>query len=187
MDVRADFKVVNPPKPPYWRDPKYKLRRRRNFIVAICSAICLVIALLPPRTGYLEAISFQIARGERLAWAMFILMGCTVLAALPTLLRARRFASGLLCALVALGLWALAVTHTASLDHLAVFVSLAIAILAWVWGLWASLLDGRLLFFALAATGGGFACIFSFGIGERLLIGSSLGVLNTLLLSELLE
>lgn len=188
MDAGADFKIVNPPKPPYWRDPKYQLRRqRRNFIVAICSAICLVIACLPPGTSYLEAISYQIARGERLAWSMFILMGCTVLAALPTLLRARRFASGLFCALIAIGLWALSATHPESMDHLAVFISLAIAILAWAWGLWASLLDGRLLFFALAATAGAATCIFSFGIGERIMIGSSLGILNTLLLSELLE
>jgi hypothetical protein len=68
-----------------------------------------------------------------------------------------------------------------------VFVFLAIAILAWAWGLWASLLDGRLLFFALAASAGAITCVFSFGIGERLMIGSSLGILNTLLLSELLE
>jgi hypothetical protein len=188
MDVRADFKVVNPPKPPYWRDPKYLLRRqRRNLVVALCSVICLVIACLPPSTSYFEAISFQIARGDRLAWAMFILMGSTVLVAVPTLIRARRLASGLLCILVALGLWALSATHPESLNHLTVFVCLALAILAWAWGLWASLLDGRLFFFAAAASAGAVTCLFSFGIGERVMIGSSLGVLNTLLLSDLLE
>ncbi|MBC8064528.1 MAG: hypothetical protein H7Y17_06845 [Chlorobia bacterium] len=188
MDSKVDFQVVNPPRSPYWRDPKYQLRRqRRNLVVALSSIICIVVTLMPPRTSYFEAISLQIARGERLAWAMFILMGCTVMSALPTLIRARRYASGFFCVLVGTGLWALASTDPASMNHLAVFVFLATAILAWIWGLWASLLDGRLLFFAIAATAGAIGCVFSFGVGERMMIVSSLCVLNTLLLSDLLE
>ena len=50
-----------------------------------------------------------------------------------------------------------------------------------------SVQDGRILAYACMATLGGMSCILSFGIGERLMILSSLATLNTLLLSDLLE
>jgi hypothetical protein len=57
----------------------------------------------------------------------------------------------------------------------------------WMWCLWATLHDTRLLIFACLGTLGGISCLVSFGVGERLMILSSLASLNTLLLSDLLE
>jgi hypothetical protein len=188
MDAQTEFKIVRAPKAPYWRDPKYIQRRqRRNLVVALASLLCGAVCFLPPKHGYSEAISLQIARGEAIAVALFILMGATVLAAVPTLIRAKRIASSGFCLMVAGGLWALASTEPNSTAHLTAFVFLAFFILVWAWGLWATLQDGRLLALSLAATLGAAGCLFSFGIGERMMILSSLAFLNTLLLSDLLE
>jgi hypothetical protein len=183
-----DFRILNPPKPPIWRDPK-RMRREasRNFVVAAISVFCAIVSLIPPHGGYREPISFQIARGEPLAWLMFGLIGCAVTAALPTLLRARRFVSAVFCLFVVLGLWSLASSNPRSSLHLSFFIYLAGAILAWTWGLWAALQDSRIFAYAVLATLGAVSCFVSFGIGERLIILSSLATLNTLLLTDLLE
>ena len=188
MDAPAEFKVIRAPRAPYWRDPKYLQRRqRRNLIVALSSLLCGAVCFLPPKNGYSEAISLQIARGEAIAVVLFVLMGATVLAAVPTLIRAKRIASSGFCLMVAGGLWALASTDPNSGAHLIAFAFLAFFILTWAWSLWASLQDGRLLALATVASLGAAGCLFSFGIGERIMILSSLAFLNTLLLSDLLE
>ena len=188
MDLESDFQVINPPKPPFWRDPAYRARRaRRNVVVGVVSFLCISVSLLPPKNGFGEPLSFQIARGEALAWTLFVLMGFTVLAAVPTLLRARRFASAAFCLLVVLGLWGLSASDPRSALHLSVFVYLALMILAWAWGLAASLQDTTLSLLAAFASLAAFGCLFSFGIGERLMMFSALGVLNRILLSDLLE
>lgn len=188
MKSGAEFRIVNPPKAPYWRDPRYQARRfRRNLVVAFCSSICIIACLVPPETSYSEAISLQIARGDKLAWAMFILIGCTVMAAIPTLIRVRRYASSFFCLLVGVSLWVLASTEPKSANHLSAFVFLAIAMLKWAWGLALSLFDGRLLVLACIASIGAGGCLVNFGVGERMMIVSSLGTLNVLLLSDLLE
>lgn len=149
--------------------------------------MCGVASVLPPEHGYREPMSLQIARGEKLAWVVFCFAGCAVLAAVPTLVRVGRYFSGVFCGLVVLGLWVLATTNPASKVHLTVFIYLAAAILGWLWALWASLLDGRLLVYASVATLGALGCILSFGVGERVMILSSLAGLNTLLLTDLLD
>jgi hypothetical protein len=183
-----DFRIINAPSPPLWRDPRRLAKSNpRNFLVAVISIFCGLAAILPPRRGYGEPISLQIARGEVHAWVIFALIGLAVLCAVPTLIRVRRLVSALFCLAVVGGLWALASTNPGSTLHLNVFVYLAGAILIWTWALWATLQDGRLFAYACMATLGALSCIVSFGIGERLMILSSLATLNTLLLSDLLE
>jgi hypothetical protein len=183
-----DFQILNPPKPPLWRDPTYRARRaRRNFVVGVVSVLCATVALLPPKNGFGEPLSFQIARGEAMAWTLFVLMGCTVLAAVPTLLRVRRYASSAFCGLVVLGLWGLSASDPRSSIHLFMFFYLALMILAWAWGLAVSLEDTTLFCLSGFATLAALSCLFSFGIGERLMMFSALGVLNRILLSDLLE
>ncbi len=183
-----DFQILNPPKPPIWRDPAYRARRvRRNVVVGIASILCATVAVLPPKNGIGEPLSFQIARGEAMAWTLFVLMGCTVFAAVPTLLRARRFASSAFCLLVVLGLWGLSASDPRSSIHLFMFFYLALMILAWAWGLAISLEDATLFCLSAFATLAALSCLLSFGIGERLMMFSALGVLNRILLSDLLE
>jgi hypothetical protein len=183
-----DFRIINAPSPPLWRDPRRLARSNpRNFLVAVISAVCGCAAIIRPRGGYSEPISLQIARGEVHAWVIFALIGLAVLSAVPTLIRVRRLLSALFCLAVVGGLWALASTKPSSTLHLNLFVYLAGAILSWTWALWATLQDARLLAYACMATLGALSCIVSFGIGERLMILSSLATLNTLLLSDLLE
>lgn len=188
MTGADEFRILNPPKPPLWRDPRRLSKATpRNFLVAVISLFTLGVAFVPPQNGYREPLSFQIARGDTAAWVLFLLIGAAVLAALPTLVRTRRYVSGMVCVCVVLGLWTLASTDPRSSLHLTTFVYLAATILAWLWGLWAGLQDVRLLVFACFATVGAVGCFVSFGVGERAMILSSLATLNTLLLSDLLE
>jgi hypothetical protein len=188
VSAPRDFEILNPPKPPIWRDPKRMARRaRRNFVVATVSLLCGFVSLLRPSSGYREPISLQIARGERLAWLIFVLIGCAVFAAVPTLVRARRYGSSLFCLFVVFGLWALASTDPTSNAHLTAFIYLGAALLVWNWGLWAVLRDDWLFVCSCLTSLGGLVCILSFGIGERIMILSALAALNILLLTDLLE
>ena len=180
-----DFQILNPPKPPIWRDPKRRaIRNSRNVVVMGASLVAAVVILLPPARGYHEPISFQIQRGEPLAWLLFWLMAVAALASLPTLLKKERWLSAILCLGVAVALIALARTDPRSSLHLSVFLYLAGAILGWTWCLWVTIQESWFLLAAALASGGAIACLASFGVGERLLISSSLLALNVLLISE---
>lgn len=174
----SDFRILNPPKAPYWRNERQRIvHQTRGILVGLVSLLCAGISLIPPKTGYSEPISFQIARGEPLAWMVFGLMAATILSAIPGLVRGRHMVSLLLCAGVLIGLGVLACTDPRSNLHLGFFCMLAINLIAWIWGLWGDSRDKGLFICALLASCAIVACPLSFGIGERIIILGGLGAL----------
>src|SRR5579862_8911370 len=101
MDRSSDFRILNPPKPPLWRDQRRlaKLPRElnlpRGLVVGTFSALCCLACLVPNANGYREAISIQIARGEPLAWLIIVSIGGAALSAVPHFVKAGRYLSGL--------------------------------------------------------------------------------------------
>ena len=124
------------------------------------------------------AISVQLANGDGVAAALFVFMAVVLVSMAVRLWRASRKASACLMAVEAVALGCLAVTSPASFEHLAMFVSVAVASAAWLAVLSLDLEDGWLKLAALT----GFVALFvlphSLGYGERILVTSCLSGMN---------
>lgn len=175
---------INAPKPPAWRDParlRAEARRQRlRPILALLSSIVLLLLVLPPDGAYDEAISLQLARGDGMAWALFVAMGVTLGFLAVRLWHWENRVWAVAAGLVVFGLGLIAVTDPYSQTHQEAFIAICALMLMGHLGFFYGHLDYRLLPTAAIAVFAVFTCLTHVGIGERLLIGSSLAALNVL-------
>ena len=176
-----DFKILNPPPTTIWRDPRHKPATGwRRYAVGTFSLLTLVLGLLPPSGGYAEPISFQLARGEVVAWLLFTVMGLALSYVAFHSFRQGQGFSGLFCSLAVIGLVAIALTNPRSSLHLGIFSGVVLALLLWLWGIRAEFQDFKFDISFYAALIGTLLCLFRLGLGERTIILSSLFALNVL-------
>lgn len=183
------MRQINAPKPPAWRDPirlrAEAHRRRQRPILLALSLLCLLLLVLPPDRAYDEAISFQLARGAPTAWALFVVMGVTLGYLAVRLWKWENRVWAIAAGLVILGLGMISVTNPYSGTHQGVFTTMCGAILLGHLGFFYGHLDYRLLPTAILAAVAVFLCFGHLGLGERLLVASSLVALNLLVYGHL--
>lgn len=180
---------INAPKPPAWRDPvrlRAESRRRRlRPILLLLSLGLLILLASPPGGAYDEAISLQLARGAATAWALFVLMGATLGYLAVRLWGWENRAGALAAGAIILGLGTIAFTSPYSEAHQETFMLMCGLVLAGHVGFFYGHLDVRLLPTALLALVAVVLCFGHLGLGERLLIASSLAALNVLVYGHL--
>lgn len=180
---------INAPKPPAWRDPaRLRAEARERRLRPILFLLSLIVGLLlavPPGGAYDEAISLQLAHGAPTAWALFVVMGVTLGYAAARLWRWKNRVWAVAAGVVIVGLGLIAVTDPYSGTHQSIFVTISGAILLGHLGFFYGHLDFRLLPTAVLAVVAAFLCFGHLGLGERLLIGSSLAALNVLVYGHL--
>lgn len=135
---------------------------------------------LPPDGAYDEAISLQLARGAPTAWGLFVTMGVTLGYAAWRLWDWQNRVWALAAGVMIVGLALIAATNPYSQAHQGTFISLSALVLLGHFGFFYGHLDFRLLPTTLMAVVAAFLCFGHLGIGERLLIASSLAALNVL-------
>lgn len=180
---------INPPKTPAWRDPA-RLRaqareRKLRPILAALSLVVLALMAVPTAGGYDEAISFQLARGEWVAWSLFTAIGFTLVYVSARLWGWESKAWAFASVLVVSGLGVIAFTNPLSANHNAVFITLSLCMVVGQAFFLRDHLDPWLVPPALLSVVGLCLCIGHLGLGERLLIGSSLASINVLVYGHL--
>lgn len=154
-------------------------------MLGLLSLIVLLLMAIPPANGYEEAISFQLARGEGIAWGLFAAIFVT-LAYVSVRLWAWESKFWAFAALAVIsGLGVIAFTNPLSANHNAVFLSLSVVMVVGQAGLLRAHLDPWLVVPAIASVVGIALCLTNLGLGERLLIGSSLASINVLVYGHL--
>lgn len=156
----------------------------RGILVAMLSLCCAAACLIPPRSGFREAISLQVARGEVVAWLIIASTAAATVSSIPHMLRVGRYFSAVFLVLVVVGLCSLVRTDPTSAHHLNTFTYMAGGLLLWIWCVWLGSRSVMLGICALASTSGAFACLASLGIGERAMILSTLVALNYMLWAD---
>ncbi|GEM_PF-2754773 len=183
------MRQINAPKPPAWRDPaRLRAERRRQRLRPVLFLLSLLVGLLlalPPGGRYDEAISLQLAHGAPSAWALFVAMGVTLGYLAVRLWSWENRAWAIAAGLVILGLGAIAVTDPYSSSHQDTFMALCGVILLGQFGFFYGHLDLRLLPTSVLTAVAIFLCFTHLGLGERLLIASSLAALNVLVYGHL--
>lgn len=187
--VQRQVQQINPPKTPAWRDParlRAEARRQRlRPILFLLTLIDLLLLLVPPEGAYDEAISFQLARGAPTAWALFVGMGVTLSYVAYRLWGWENRVWSVAASFVIFGLGVIAVTNPYSGTHNGTFITMTGFILLGHVGFFLGHLDFRLLPTSIATAAAVYLCFDHLGIGERLLIASSLGALNVLVYGHL--
>lgn len=162
---------------PTWRRTIRKRARRIPApIFGALSVICLALLWIPSMVAY--PISNQLAEGNRIAWAMFLLCGIVILLLAATMVKAERFFSMLFLLGVMATMGYIASSDPNSLNHLSAFIMVSLALCGWMFWMANDLDDGGLRWCAIGAAAGILASFGSLGIGERILITSSLAFVN---------
>ena len=180
---------INAPKPPIWRDPVHLRRQAREArlrpVLLLLSLLVGLLLALPPDGAYDEAISMQLARGAPTAWALFVAMGATLGYLAVRLWKWENRVGAVAASAVVVGLGVISATSPTSYAHQQTFMSMTGLILMGHFGFLYGHLDLRLVPTAALATLGALLCFGHLGLGERLLIASSLAALNLLVYGHL--
>jgi len=176
-----DFSVIEPSYKPFWRDAKQRpTTGLKRYVLGFLTAICVGLIMVPPEFGYYEPISVQIFAGDRWAWALFYSIGAVLAYTSVRLWKAERPFSATFCGLAAFCLAGVASTYPFSATHFMFFLSVLAMSLGWLWSVQKELEDEKLRICAITATVGTVTCLFSMGIGERVVMLSMLAGINVL-------
>lgn len=182
-----DFHVVQPSYKPFWRDRKSRpTKGLRRHLIAILSVLAVGFLLVPPEEGYTLPISVQVFRGDWSAQCLFATLGALLAYTAIRLWESERAASAAFCGLAAASLVEIAFTNPFSANHFAAFSFLILMTLTWMWRMQAELEDPRMTWSAVGASVGTFLCLLFFGIGERIVLLSSLTGINVLFYEHIL-
>lgn len=125
-----------------------------------------------------DPISNQLAEGSRIAWSMFALCGLVITLLAMVMVKAERFFSMLFLVGVIATMGYIASSDPNSLNHLAAFIMVAMALCGWMFWLAHDLDDTGCRWCAGLATAGVVVSVLSLGIGERILITGALAFVN---------
>lgn len=171
---------------PIWRDPAYLRRQRARkwippwaiLVLSLVAAGLLAIPGSEQNGGYASAISFELRDRNPVAWILFALMATILGVHSKTQYRNQRLVSAIAMWAVIAGLAAISVTDPHSEFHLTVFMGVALLAIVWLVLIGLELDDFGLQLLAVGAGLGIVLCLFVIGIGERMLIASTLLGLN---------
>lgn len=165
---------------PIWRDSRYRPEGRTRYTLGGLSLFTIVLLLIPPPSGYADAISFQLARAEPVAWVSVASMMLVLGYLARRLLVKGEFIAFLSCLCVCGALVFISISNPRSTIHLGVFLMLAGFVSLWNWSLFWAHEDPKLLATSLLSTLSILMCPLAFGIFERVLAASSLIAMNVM-------
>ncbi|HEY3781755.1 MAG TPA: hypothetical protein VGL56_11765 [Fimbriimonadaceae bacterium] len=179
---------------PTWRRRAKPIDRVLRFLSNVSRWVllvfcigCAVCVIWPPQTSYAEPISFQIARGNPLAWGIMLTLMGLLLGSIPMLFYRRRYISVGICVAGVIGLILICNSDPNSSFHLMTFIWTCVALLGWLVGLGLMEGDPIILWAAFSAWIGICTCLGAMGIGERLVILSALVGIRGLFWGYVLE